>query len=211
MNKIKNKNKSISKINRYNSEKNNEKDNLIKTIISNKGYKCIGPCYPPNTIFYNPLGLIPTLSSEPTCPIKKSFDNEYGKFIYADKCNIEDINYNYNNLDIFDESVKIALTSDLFLKQIYNIKNISDVVIFLNDTINNLPIYSQKRILNCIIKTYKNINEFPFKIIIEKINIILKHINKFTIPTNKIYDEIILFNKNNNEDIFNYLTNKYSK
>lgn len=200
MNKLKNKNKSISKTNKFNND---------DTVITQKGYKCIGPCYPANTLYYNPLGLIGVISSYPSCPIKKVMDKEYNNYIYADKCDAKDITPDYQNYDIFDDSVKIASTHNLFLSQIYNINDLQDVVKFLNDTIDSLPIYSQKRLLNSIFINYYKFNEFPLKLFIDKSINIFKSIYLIKIDYDKIYKNILkLNNKDLYNDIFSYLIDK---
>ena len=201
MNKLKN-NKSISKI-----------DNNSKTIYSNKGYKCIGPCYPENTIFYNPLGLIASISNYPSCPINKEYDKENDNYIYADECNKKDVNYDFMNYDIFDESVKICIDKNHFLIEVYNIKNLKESINFLNDSLYTLPIYSQKRILDCIYATYSKYNEFPLKIFSEKLQLILKKIYKIKIDVIKIYEDLIKIhhiNDNNNDNLYIYFIDKYS-
>ena len=96
MNKLKNKNKSISK-KELNQENKKISETSFKQIKSVNGYNCIGPCYPANVVFYNPLNLIAIKSKLQSCPIKKReiINDKKKKIIYNDRCQENDINYNY--------------------------------------------------------------------------------------------------------------------
>ena len=204
--KLNNNNKSISK-----------KYKLIndKTVISFKGHKCIGPCYPKHTIFYNPFDLVSIEREYPSCPIvpysTEPLNNKDSIYFNEDKCKEEDVNEDYKNFDIFDNSNKIAQTELLFLVQIYNIKNIEDIIYFLNDSIDILPIYSQKRLLIIMFNTYNKYIEFPIKLFSEKIQYILNNIYNLDISLKQIISNIHKINTNKINDIFLYFTNKYSK
>jgi len=213
------KKKSIS--NNLNVIKSNEQiltktDNNNFTLVkSNDGYNCIGPCYPPNTIYYNPSTLTFIKSSFPSCPIKKReiiLDNGNKTTIYADKCNEKDINKGHNYFDIFNDSVQIAETPNMFLKQIYNINNISDVIIFLNYSTDILPLYSQRRLLKAIYEVYYKYIEFPKLFFSKKIIQILKQIYKITYDfgEKKIISDLDEINFKS-LDFYNYFLEKYSK
>ena len=183
-------------------------------IKSVDGYNCIGPCYPSNTIYYNPLTLTFIKSSFPSCPIKKreiTLANGNKTTIYADKCNDKDINKGFIFFDIFNDSSQIAISGDMFLKQIYNINNISDVIIFLNSSFDILPLYSQRRILKAIFEVYYKYIEFPKSFFSKKIIQILKQIYKLNVFDEKIIiidlDEI----NSKSYDIYKYFLKKYSK
>ena len=215
----------MNKTNKTNKSKNNLKKNNktivnehnFSNIITSNGYNCIGPCYPANTVYYNPFTLTAIKAQFPTCPIKKEeIDIEGEKVkIFADKCNISDINEEYMNFDIFDDTVQIANSSDNFLKQIYEIYNISDVVIFLNDSIDIMPIYSQKRILESIFDVYYKYIEFPKQFFSDKINKVLVEIyNINKISSKDIIKElnkISLDSSSDIQDIYTHLIKKFSK
>ena len=190
----------------------NTKDYNFTNTKTVNGYNCIGPCYPANTIYYNPSTLTAIKSKYPTCPIKKTEVNVNGqiKYIFADRCNTSDINDEYLYFDIFDDSVQIANSSDDFLKQIYKIYDISDVVLFLNNSVDIMPIYSQKRILNAIYEVYYKFIEFPKLFFSDKICKVAKEILKLK----KISSKDILSDldkiKLNKQDIFIYIAEKYS-
>ncbi len=154
--------------------KDNNYDNVKKLkdtpIISSNNYKCVGPCYPPGINYYNPFNLIPIKSDVATCPINPK------NGIIFDKCNLNDIDKNYQNFDIFKDIINIASTPNLFLKQIYHIYNISDVIYFLNDTIDTMPIYTQRRVLKAIFETYYKYIEFPKLLFVSKLKNVLEQI-----------------------------------
>ncbi len=126
-----------------------------KNITSLNGFQCIGPCYPANVPYYNPLSLTPIKSNLSTCPIKKSNSLTY------DVCDSKDINNDYLTFDIFNNIVQIANTSNNFLIEIYKINNISELIHFLTNEFDILPIYSQKRLLDAIFEVYYKYIEFP--------------------------------------------------
>lgn len=197
----------------------NKIDNDDKLILSNindnytlskKGYNCIGPCYPSNTLFYNPMNLNGYYSKNDSyCPITKVYDETLKKNIFVDKCHKKDISIDYKKYNIFDDTFKIATTKNKFLNQIYNINDINDVINFINDSINLLPIYSQKRIISCIFNVYsKNIN-LPVNKLTEIILNILEKIYDINIKFTILNKKIINFtNKNKSIDIFDYLISK---
>ena len=205
--------KKKSSDNKNNIPTKNTKQNDFTQVISLNGYNCIGPCYPPNTVYYNPLTLTPIKSTFPSCPIKEIdiVDNGEVNTIYADKCNDKDINKGYLYFDIFSDSVQIAKTPDMFLKQIYNIGTISDVITFLNSSVDILPLYSQRRILKAIFEVYYKYIEFPKLFFSKKIIIILKQIYKLqhNFNENKIMIDLDKINSKS-YDIYKYFLEKYS-
>lgn len=199
MHNIKNKNKSISGL----SKKKNIY-NLPKSINNND---CLAPCYPPNTIYTHPIYFTPVIFNNITCPIleKKNAD---GDLIRIDICDKDDLNDDYINFDIFEPILHIANTSKSFLEQIYNIFTIQDVNKYLEDSIDELPIYTQKRLLNTIYLVYESNISFPKDLFVEKVHNILKKIYKINLPTEKIYRKI--YSDKNIQDIFDYFSYKYS-
>ena len=184
-NKIINKKTNSKKTNnkKTNSKKTNSKKTTINTNIKKKviaeqnrttkfnndnnidfpqgnQYKCIGPCFPANTLYYNPITLQAIKSKKDSCPIYPNLNEATGKVKIKDKC-ILNKNYNYENYDIFDDVVQVATSDNTFLEQIYNIKNIYDVELFLENDIKQLPNLSQKRIMNSIYKVYRDNDSFP--------------------------------------------------
>jgi hypothetical protein len=209
MNKLKNKNKSISN---QNTDKINS--NINKQIKSVNNLNCIGPCYPPGIVFYNPL----TMSSQvnyknPSCPIKPKIITVDDKKIIreVDTCKSEDINNNYAEFDIFNDFFQIAVNDNMFLSQIYNINNIKDTVHFITNNFDSLPIYSQKRLLISIFEVYYKYIEFPKKIFIEKLKNVLEVIFQIkNIQEKKIILELDKINKLN-INLYEYFENKYLK
>lgn len=195
MHNIKNKNKSISRLNKKNVY------NFPKS-INNRD--CLGPCYPPNTIYYHPIYFNPQVYDEVTCPIKRDVNRD----IDIDRCKEEDVTNDYKDFDIFEPIVHIANTPKTFLEQIYNINIIQDVQQFLEDSIDELPIYSQKRLLECIYETYKDNSSFPKELFAEKVENVLKKMYKINLPIDKISSK--LYSDKKYDNIFEYFFNKYS-
>lgn len=188
-------------------------NNNIKSV---NGYKCIGPCFPPNTIYYNPASLVAIKSKDITCPVREKINlNGNYKYMYADQCESKNIFKDYMDYDIFDDYFQIVSSSNDFLKQIYKLNNIIDIIHFISDSIDVLPIYSQKRLIKAIYEVYYKFIEFPKKIFSDKIHKILNkiyQINKIITP-NDILNELnnLKLIKSDEQDIFNYLSQKFSK
>lgn len=172
-----------------------------KQLKSVNGINCIGPCYPANTVIYHPTELNGTISDKSTCPIK--IDNKNTNKQYVDMCDVKDINNDYLTFDIFDNSINIASTDDIFLYQIYDIKNISDVVYFFSYSIDTLPIYTQRRLLKSIFNIYYKYIEFPKKIFIQKLIYILKNIYKIDINEKNAINNLDTIYKNSS-DLYKY-------
>lgn len=192
------------------------KKDYDEEIISVNGLNCIGPCYPPDTIYYNPLNLVPIrVPSLPSCPTKKYEVDIEGETntLYYDICHPEDINKGYLTFDVFNDVVQIANTPNNFLKQIYSISNISDLVHFLSNSFDTLPIYSQRRLGKVIFEVYWKYVEFPKSLFIKKLINILIRIYKIDISKlsdeKKIIKELDRINENS-LDMYNYLLEKFS-
>lgn len=180
-----------------------EKNKIKKTENNN----CIGPCYPANYLFYNPLTFEPIKNNYSSCPSKMKYNKKTGEMIPTTKCEI--VSKKYNEYDLFDETIFFCSNENEFLIDIYYINNIRDSVNFLNDEIDKLPYYSQKRVLNSIFIVYAKYNEFPIKIFGDKVNNVIKNIYKQDFELDKLYKKIInLKNTNNIKDIFINLTQK---
>ena len=177
MHNIKNKNKSISRLNKKNIY------NLPKSV---NNLDCLGPCYPPNTIYYHPIYFTPQIFNDFTCPITRILDKNKD----IDRCKEEDVSNDYKDFDIFEPIVHIANTPKTFLEQIYNINIIQDVIQFLEDSIDELPIYSQKRLLESIYETYIDNSSFPKELFSEKVHNVFKKIYKINLPIDKISSKL---------------------
>jgi hypothetical protein len=206
MNNLKKKNNSIS----TSKTKLTNSTNLNNYNKSENNFRCIGPCYSPKTTYYHPLyfDVIYDLNDY-TCPIRRTIKE--GKEILNDFCDPKQVTYDPNTFDMFEDIVQIANTPKLFLEQIYKIDDLQDCIKYLNDNFDNIPIYSQKRMINAIVEAWgKNIN-FPLDIVSHKIKFILHKIYHIDLTTDKISKKIInIINKQNYNDIFIYFM-KYTK
>lgn len=187
----------------YLIDNNNSRKEKIKSV---EGYDCIGPCYPSNTYYYNPLNLSLISNNYPSCPIKElNVIGPDGK-IYkkkSDKCYDNDINKGSVYFDIFSDHIQIANTSDDFLTNIYNLNGISDVVYFLSNSISNLPIYSQRRLLEAIYSVYYKYIEFPKVLFATKLLYVIENIYKIeNMDVNKIQQKLNSTSKSNSQDLY---------
>jgi hypothetical protein len=193
-----------------------KKNKNDKTIITSNGYKCIGPCYPSNTLFYNPTNLFSATNSEPSCPIFPviKINNGHEEMLYYDKCDIKDVNENYKNFNVFMcENLIDILNNDLsFLSNIYQIHSLNDSQQFLSDSIDNFPIYTQRRILIAIFNSYYNFIDFPKKTFVKKIMLVLKKIYNIDLSIDTISDELDLIQiDDEQQNLYNHFVIKYNK
>ena len=201
----------------------NNKNNIIKNknidnnttnqILSKNGYNCLGPCIEADTLFYNPVTFQAIIEDYPSCPIYKKNKHDPKKkdeILLYDRCNIEDNKKLDKNIiyNIFDDDIYFCNISNDFLVEVYNIRNVIDIINFLNDNINELPDYTQKRILNYIYSVYKNHDDFPFELFSEKIIEIFNKIYKIKLNILKVNKKI---KTDKIDNIFEYLFTKYSK
>lgn len=187
---------------------NNQKNVEDKKIKSVEGFECIGPCYSPNTYYYNPLDLSLISTPFPSCPIKEKLvvgsDNNIYKKKF-DKCYDEDINKGKLYFDIFSDHIQISTSSENFLSEIYDLNNITDVVNFLSNTIDTLPIYSQRRLLRAIYDVYYKFIEFPKILFCKKLLFVLKNIYKINgLDENKILNKLNKIEHNNIADLYSF-------
>ena len=151
-------------------------------------YNCIGPCYPANKLYYHPLTLQAIKNNTSTCPTQLyKIDNNIK---IHDNCILNE-NYNYDNYDLFSDVVQIAMSDNIFLEQIYNIKNIVNVELFLENDIKQLPILSQKRILNSIYRVYRDYDSFPNKNFISPVKNFIKYQYNIDIKSKEIISKIM--------------------
>jgi hypothetical protein len=122
-----------------------------------------------------------------------------------DRCNDEDVNKGKLDFDIFSDYVQISTSSLNFLSEIYNLNDITTVVHFLSNSIDTLPIYSQRRLLSAIYDVYFKYIEFPKLLFCKKLLFILKNIYKINnLDENKILDTIDKNKKDNSEDLYSF-------
>jgi hypothetical protein len=199
-NKSKTKSKTTSKTKSKTKSKNNKQKRTINTNFKDNiefpqgnNYKCIGPCYPANVVYYHPLTLQAIRSKSNSCPIRQIAKNNGIKI--KDKCTLNE-DYDYENYDMFADIVQMATSDNVFLEQIYNIKSIYDVELFLENNIIQLPILSQKRILNSIYKVYRDNDSFPSNNFVSLVKKILVKNYDYKIKSKKIITKI-MDNKHN--------------
>lgn len=178
-----------------NSTNNDINTNKIKSI---EGHECIGPCYPANTYYYNSSNLALISNPYPSCPIKEQQivnpDGSMYKKLSAE-CDEKDINKGELYFDIFNDNIQIATSPSNFLSEIYGLSSITDIVRFLTNELDNLPIYSQRRLLEAIYSAYYKYIEFPKLLFVKKLLYILKNIYKIT----NINEDKIIHKLNNIE------------
>lgn len=184
----------------------------IMNLYSINNSKCLGPCFPSKYIYKHPLILNEIIDIDKnTCPIKND------KKIIKDECLVVTKDYDsYNPYETDYINYSIAYNDDAYLKQIYNINNITDVKNYLELNIGTLSLLSQKRLLNCIYNAYLNSDLFPNKTYINLVKNILKKIFEIEISSTKIYKQIMKNKKKVDDlkstfDLFLFLFNKYCK
>jgi hypothetical protein len=170
--------------------------------------ECISNCFHKNTLFYIFDEGLPIISDKDKCSILPNNKNQ--KYIDCKKNNFVD------NIDDNDNILTILINNSYsYLNNIYNLKTYDDVLKFLEIDIKELPLLTQKRILNCIYCAYINYAEFPNKKYIFKVKNILTFVYNLKINSQKIYNKIIKLKNNNkykeNNDIFQYLYYKFNK
>ena len=179
--------------------------NNIK-IKSIENYECIGPCYPANTPYYNPSNLALITNFFPSCPIKEQLITNSDGLTYKKfygKCNIDDINEEYLNFDIFSDTIQIATSHNNFITEIYNLNNITDIVRFLSNEFDIIPIYSQRRLLGAIYLTYYKFVEFPKLLFAKKLLFILKNLYEISnLNENKILYKLDNLEYPNTKDLY---------
>jgi hypothetical protein len=171
--------------------------------------KCISKCYPKNTLFYDMMDGDPLIFDKEKCSI-------LSKTKEGDKTKDCKSNNFTENIDENDNLLSILINNSYsYLNNIYNLKTYDDILNFLEMNIKELPLLTQKRILNCIYCAYINYAEFPNKKYIFIVKNILINIFNIKVHSKKIYNKIIKLKNNNkykeNNDIFQYLYSKFYK
>ena len=165
---------------------------------------CIGPCYPANTLFYNPVTMRAIKNNYTSCPIYPTNNLD----LVSTKCSNNNIDENYKTYQLFDNSYKVANSPHMFLKQIYELHNFNEIEDFLKVLIFTKPLYTQKRILEAIFETYRTLNEFPTNNFINSMFNIKECFSK-NITKEKLKKRILkVKNDYNVSDLFNYLEHK---
>ena len=176
--------------------------------------ECISKCFPQNTLFYHTISDKPFIYEKEKCSILSTRElNPQDEIKLIKDCKSNNF---VDNIDDNDSIISILINNSYsFLNNIYNLKSYDDVLNFLEINIKDLPILSQKRILNCIYCAYINYSEFPNKKYIFNVKNVLILIYNLKIHSNKIYTKIIKLKNNNkykeNNDIFQYLYEKFKK
>jgi hypothetical protein len=156
----------------------------FKKTINN--YDCVGPAYPPNTLFYHPQTGQPLKSNKIICPINYTI-NPSKPF---DFCKSADPNFS----DL--EHLPVNINNKTFLSNLYNISSLYDADNYLKSNNSNYNYITKSRIINSIYKVFKTENEFPSDTFCFSIKDILLKYHNIDIPLSKIKQKII-DNKNN--------------
>jgi hypothetical protein len=180
-----------------------------ETIYYNE--ECISKCYPKNTLFYLTSSNNPKIMDKNICSILPDLQyKNKDRYIECESNNFTD------NISDNDNLLNILINNSYsFLNNIYNLKTYEDTINFIEMNIKELPIITQKRILNCIYCAYINYPEFPNKKYIFKVKNVLDLVYNIKVHSNKIYNKIIKLKNNNkyknNNDIFLYIYSKLKK
>jgi len=163
---------------------------------------CIGPAYPPNTLFYHPQTGEAFKSNNIICPVDISTKK------YFQTVNHPNINF----LDLEFEKPFLPDNYNDFLSNIYNINSFYDSDKFLSSnssTINNI---SKSRIINAIYKVYKSNPEFPSDLFCFNIKDILLNLHNINLSSSTIKRKIVI-NKNSKNwaNIFDFFIVNYKK
>ena len=128
------------------------------------------------------------ISKNNSCPIELQKIGD--KIKIKDKCTLNE-KYDYNNYDMFADVIQVATSDNNFLEQIYNIKNIYDVELFLENNMKQLPNLSQIRIINCIYKVYRDNDSFPSNNFVSLLKSLIKKNHDIKIKSKKILSKIM--------------------
>jgi hypothetical protein len=170
--------------------------------------ECISKCYPKNTLFYDIIENYPLFYDKEKCSILVKTKED----VITKDCTSNNFT---ENIDEDDNLFSILINNSYsYLNNIYNLKTYDDILNFLEMNIIELPLFTQKRILNCIYCAYINYSEFPNKKYIFIVKNILNYIFNIKVHSKKIYNKIIKLKNNKykeNNDIFQYLYSKFNK
>lgn len=149
--------------------------------------KCIGPAYPPNTLFYHPQTGEAFKSNNIVCPVDISTKKYFDTFHTP----------NTNFLDYEFDSPFLPDNYNDFLSNIYNINSFYDSEKFLSNS-HNINYISKSRIINAIYKVYKSNPEFPSELFCSNIKNILSNFYNINISTSTIKRKIIIYKDSKN-------------
>lgn len=156
-------------------------DNIKKFPISINKHQCIGPCFPGKFELFNPLTIEIGKSMDPTCPTIPWVD-ENNLSNSFDECQ--------DPIDI-EEARKIKrkyiipivnFNCEYFLKTYYDIFSFEEAIEWL---VNNDPIYTKLRIMDCTWKIYGLNADITNDIILDFYGLVFKKV-----WINKIYKKI---------------------
>jgi hypothetical protein len=128
--------------------------------------RCIGACYPPDTIFYNPITLQAIKNNYASCPIFPE-DNDWQQL--SRSCNNPNTKENAPTIELF-ENFPYASNANMFLQQIYDISNLDEMNLFFKNEMDILPLLTRKRIIKASYEEYRRDREFPTKEFIEQLH-----------------------------------------
>ena len=145
-----------------------------------KGRQCIGPCYDKETWIVHPTTLEQHKSIDyPICPINKTVEKTKDgrtKEVYFDVCYMptESDAYSEKELEMNILLPHIDFSCDDFLKIYYNIYNLEDLFVWLDDN-KSKPLKTRERLVGCSWNNYwKNMDVFDNRFIDFYIEIIKK-------------------------------------
>jgi hypothetical protein len=188
-----------------NNSKINKNDKKTKYPISVKGYQCIGPCYPTNTHIRHPITLNDLYDDKYNiCPTDGyvKFDSKTGKshIVFSDHCYVPTIAKETDSKYIDEKTKEMIVTpkfnfsSDFFIKIYYNIKNLEDLLSWL-DKHDKDPYRTKERVFNNGMIVYSEgmniidnrLVKFVDQIMVKNLSKIIRHVHMyFVINNNKI-------------------------
>lgn len=131
--------------------------------ISDKGFKCLGPCYPPNEMIIHPITLDKiTDDVDPFCPVnqyeKIDPDTNKKRIYHTDVCsNITSHKYSQRELEMSVILPEIDFNCSHFLRVYYGIFNFQDALNYIKQ---NIPLLTKIRLINCSWNQYGNDIDF---------------------------------------------------
>jgi hypothetical protein len=180
---------------------------------SSKGFKCLGPCYKPNTWVLHPIILkLWTNKESPFCPTKRWIDrnpsSQKEDVMYFDKCFKSTYDNEDRSIQMNIVFPKFGFGCEEFLKMYYNIYSFENGIDWLENNYHT-SYYTKIRILECMWAIFGNNKE----IINERLMLLYRELIK-KYWTNELYNkfkkyviidnnEKIYFGKDNMKKILN--------
>lgn len=139
---------------------------------SKHNFKCIGPCYQPNTVIVHPLTLeYVTDKYSPFCPVNEwNYVNENGENITktTDICYHPTKSKDSSGLE-FGMNIltpDIDFNDQQFLKIVYNIYSFEDAINWVNTRKYTTPLLTRERIMNATWNSYPNdLNVIDYRLV----------------------------------------------